>query len=78
MPFYSLSFENDIRKLMTPCSDTLIKAIFGCIFAHIDRYSGNFLPNSIFEFFQGMRSMLNNIFLRVATQKEAGNTQIEF
>lgn len=80
MPFYALNFNNGIVKTMTHSSDTLIKAIFEVfsrIFTPIDGYSGDSLPNSIFEFIQGVRTIFRNIFLQVAPQEEVENAQIE-
>jgi len=79
MPFYVSSFKNDIRKMMAASSDTLVKAIseiFYCILTHFDRYSANFLPNSVFEFFQGVRTMFKNLFLQVAPQEKITNAQV--
>jgi len=64
MPFYVSSFNNDIRNMMAASSDTLVKAIpevFGRILTHFDWCSASFLPNSLFEFFQGVRPMFENL-----------------
>jgi hypothetical protein len=65
--------------MMAVSSDTLMKAIsevFCRILTHFDWYSTNFLPNSLFEFFQGVRPMLKNLFLQVAPQEKITNAQV--
>jgi hypothetical protein len=49
----------------------VISEVFCRILTHFDWYSINFLPNSLFKFFQDIRPMLKNIFLLVAPQKKS-------
>lgn len=64
--------------MIAASSDTLMKAItgvFGCILTHFwyNWYNGDFLPNSLFEFFQSARPIFENLLLQIAPHEEVIN-----
>lgn len=74
MSFYALSFNNEIRKMMAASRDTLMKAIsevFGRISTHFDWYSDDFLSNSLFEFFQGVKPIVKTFCFRQPHKNES-------
>jgi len=74
MPLHALSFKNDMRKMMTTSSDTLMKVISKVcvrILTHFDWYGDDFLPNSLFKFFQGVRPIFKNLLLQVLFDKKS-------